>query len=344
VLDYLRSNSSSYEFLLLLGTTIQQLKNSLPGGTFLDDMPLPRKWLILISCLLVGTFVWLMEPRFLVEPNDIFDIQVSTNSNQYNASNYIQEDSLQNHGVNHTPEDLNRDNGTDYSSEDSHQDDNAVLALEDLNQDDDANIISEDFQQDDSVVHSLGDLNQDNDANIISEDLQHDDDRIDMSEELNQDKGKHHASEKKKVDSPWGAIGTILYQPGVVKPVGEVYTKTIIVPKTREDNVEWIADNFGEDPNVRSVIYAVDDADTAFHTPMNKGHEVMAYLTFIIEHYDRLSDVNIFLHSHQYAWHNNDLLDNDAVQMIRRLSPERVQRVGYMNMRCHWGPGCPSVS
>jgi hypothetical protein len=259
-----------------------------------------------------------MEPRFLVKPNDPFDIQLSTDSNQYNAANYIPEDSLQSHSVTHTPEDLDGDNGTNYSSEDLHQDD--------------------------GVVHTLEDLNQGNGANIIPEDSQQDDDKIHMPEELNQDNGKYYESEEKKVDSPWGAVGTVPYQPGVVKPVGEVYTKTIIVPKTREDNVEWISDHFGEDPNVHSVIYAVDDADTAFHTPMNKGHEVMAYLTFIIEHYDRLSDVNIFLHSHQYAWHNNDLLDNDAVQMIRRLSPERVQRVGYMNMRCHWGPGCPSVS
>lgn len=62
----------------------------------------------------------------------------------------------------------------------------------------------------------------------------------------------------------------------------------------------------------------------------NKGHEVMAYLSYIIDHYNNLSDVNIFLHSHRYAWHNNDLLGGDAVQMVKRLSAERVQREGFM--------------
>ena len=47
------------------------------------------------------------------------------------------------------------------------------------------------------------------------------------------------------------------------------------------------------------------------------------------------------MHSHRYSWHNNELLERDAVQMISRLSAERVQREGYMNMRCHWDPGCP---
>ena len=68
----------------------------------------------------------------------------------------------------------------------------------------------------------------------------------------------------------------------------------------------------------------------------------MIYLTYIIEHYDALPDISIFMHSHRYAWHNNDILDKDAAQMITRLSPAHVQREGYTNMRCHWDPGCPS--
>ena len=144
-------------------------------------------------------------------------------------------------------------------------------------------------------------------------------------------------------DRVWRPTLTPEYKPGTVKPIGEPYTKSVIVPKTKGDDVEWIAENFGDAPNFRSFIYSVDDSRADLHTPRNKGHEVMVYLSFIIDNYSDLSDVNIFLHSHQFSWHNNDLLDNDIVQMITRLSSERVQRVGYMNMRCHWGPGCPSV-
>lgn len=43
----------------------------------------------------------------------------------------------------------------------------------------------------------------------------------------------------------------------------------------------------------------------------------------------------------QHAWHNNMLLGLDAVQMLKRLNPARVARLGYMNLRCHHEPGCP---
>jgi len=70
---------------------------------------------------------------------------------------------------------------------------------------------------------------------------------------------------------------------------------------------------------------------------------VMAYLTYIIEEYDSLPDVSIFLHHHRIAWHNNDLLGNSIVETLQRLNINRVYRLGgYMNLRCNWDPGCPT--
>jgi hypothetical protein len=132
------------------------------------------------------------------------------------------------------------------------------------------------------------------------------------------------------------------FRQGVPKPIGAPYTKALIVPRTKSENVGWIDENFGHSEYFKSYIYTVDDVDSKYHPPKNKGHEVMVYLSHIIENYHNLSDVNMFMHSHRHAWHNDDLLDNDAVQMISRLSSERVTREGFMNMRCHWNPGCPS--
>lgn len=129
------------------------------------------------------------------------------------------------------------------------------------------------------------------------------------------------------------------FRPGVAKPPGSTYSKMLIVPRMSEEDVSWIHEAFGDD--LQTSIYVADDPSAAHHPPKNKGHEVMIYLTYIIENYDSLADVNIFMHSHRWSWHNDDLLDNDAVPMIQRLSAERVQREGYMNMRCHWSPGCP---
>ena len=166
---------------------------------------------------------------------------------------------------------------------------------------------------------------------------------IPISEALKADLDNPVSSDENIEDPSWDPRETTAYKPGTLKPVGEAYTKKIIVPKTKDDDVAWIKENFGDDPNLRYAVYVVDDVTAEFHTPTNKGHEVLVYLTFIIEQYHNLSDVNIFLHSHRYTWHNNEFLGGDAVQMISRLSSERVQREGYMNLRCHWEPGCPSV-
>lgn len=137
-----------------------------------------------------------------------------------------------------------------------------------------------------------------------------------------------------------------LFIPGTVKPAGSDYSKTVVIPRLSSENTSWIEQELGDIlyPNgpLQTAIYVVDDSHAALHPPKNKGHEVMVYLSYIIDHYDNLPDVAMFMHSHRYAWHNNDVLDNDAAQMIRFLSAERVTREGYMNLRCHWDPGCPA--
>lgn len=133
-----------------------------------------------------------------------------------------------------------------------------------------------------------------------------------------------------------------VFGPGRPQPVGYSYTKTLVVPKTSDEDTDWILEYFGDSETIKHAIYTVNDVNATLHPPKNKGHEVMVYLSYIIDHYDNLSDVNIFMHSHRFAWHNNELLELDAVQMVSRLSAERVQREGYMNMRCDWDPGCPN--
>jgi hypothetical protein len=133
-----------------------------------------------------------------------------------------------------------------------------------------------------------------------------------------------------------------VFKPGKLKPGGSSYTKMLVVPRTTIEDVTWIAENFGDQHQaIGATVYVVDDPHAPIRPPKNKGHEVMVYLSYIIDHYESLADVNIFMHSHRQTWHNDEILDNDAVQMINRLSPERVQREGYMNMRCQWDPGCP---
>jgi hypothetical protein len=119
---------------------------------------------------------------------------------------------------------------------------------------------------------------------------------------------------------------------------GPKYTRTLVIPRLKSENVSWIKEEL---PGLDTAIYVMDDPDAPLHPPKNKGNEAMAYLTYIIDHYEKLPDIIIFMHAHRFAWHNNDILGNDAAEMVRRLSSEHVMRQGYMNLRCHWKPGCP---
>lgn len=153
--------------------------------------------------------------------------------------------------------------------------------------------------------------------------------------------GQRKALEEQNKHGNSRPVGGNPYESGVPKPVGSTYTKFIVLPQLKADDTNWLNEAFENDPNINWARYIVDDMEATYHPPKNKGHEVMVYLSYIIDHYHNLSDVTIFMHGHRFAWHNNELLDGDAVQMISRLSSERVYREGFVNMRCDWEPGCP---
>lgn len=77
--------------------------------------------------------------------------------------------------------------------------------------------------------------------------------------------------------------------------------------------------------------------------PENKGHEAMAYLTYIIDHYDSLPSILLFLHAHRdgywKAWHTDAPL-HDNVLAARALQLPFVEEQGYVNLRCKLHPGC----
>jgi Protein of unknown function (DUF3431) len=116
-----------------------------------------------------------------------------------------------------------------------------------------------------------------------------------------------------------------------------------VIARTLDESIEWLTNDYNltHDPHLTLSIYTVDDPESTPRVPSNKGHEVMPYLTHIIDNYFNLTDVTLFMHAHRWTWHNNDLLYSDAKLMVQSLSSEKVVRDGYMNLRCHLDPGCP---
>lgn len=128
------------------------------------------------------------------------------------------------------------------------------------------------------------------------------------------------------------------FRHGTPKSSNSRYTHVVVVPRLKQDNISWIADEL---PEINTAIYVVDDSTAPLHPPRNKGHEVMIYMTYVIDHYYDLPDIIVFMHAHRWTHHNIDLLGHDAAEMLRRLSSAYVIRQGYVNMRCRWSPGCP---
>jgi hypothetical protein len=95
-------------------------------------------------------------------------------------------------------------------------------------------------------------------------------------------------------------------------------------------------------------IYSADEATTTttsgyLPVPANRGHEAMAYLTFLIDNYaDFPAAGAVFVHGSRWAWHN-DAPDYDNAALLAALNVSRALAPwGYHNMRCDWSAStCP---
>lgn len=128
------------------------------------------------------------------------------------------------------------------------------------------------------------------------------------------------------------------FETGKLYPPGHRYTMMVVVPKKKAESTQWLDDDL---PNIPKAVYVVDDPNAPLRPPKNKGHEAIVYLSYIIDFYEDLPDISLFIHSHRFAWHTNDLFENDMVANIQRLIPQHVVRHGFLNLRCQWYPGCP---
>jgi hypothetical protein len=87
----------------------------------------------------------------------------------------------------------------------------------------------------------------------------------------------------------------------------------------------------------------LDATSTHLQVPANRGHEAMAYLTFIIDNYDHIPAAGaVFVHGSRWAWHN-DAPDYDNAALLTALNVSAaLDPWGYHNLRCDWSAStCP---
>ena len=108
-----------------------------------------------------------------------------------------------------------------------------------------------------------------------------------------------------------------------VSPPEPIFSKEFVVASLKEDDTSWLHEHF---PDWKANIYVVNDKAAKLTVPINKGREAMVYLTYvalsfhllcitchfsmnnryIIDNYDMLPNVMVFIHSLRYQWHNDD--------------------------------------
>ncbi|TVY81383.1 hypothetical protein LSUE1_G005564 [Lachnellula suecica] len=120
--------------------------------------------------------------------------------------------------------------------------------------------------------------------------------------------------------------------------VDKLPSKTFVVASVGKDDTSWIRQNFADWQVAR---YIVDDEAADLTVPANKGQEAMAYLTYIIDTYENLPDLSVFMHSARWQWHNDDPL-YDGIPMLKNLQLPYIISQGYTNLRCVWLLGCPA--
>ena len=119
--------------------------------------------------------------------------------------------------------------------------------------------------------------------------------------------------------------------------------KVVVMAKMEKQDTSWVV---RELPDWQHAIYTVDASHAPSNnltTPANKGREAMAYLTYIVDHYDNLPAIITFIHPHRdgllAAWHTDHPTHSNSLS-LRALQLDFVKQNGYVNLRCRWNPGC----
>lgn len=83
---------------------------------------------------------------------------------------------------------------------------------------------------------------------------------------------------------------------------------------------------------------------TKLRVPANRGHEAMAYLTFLIDNYDNIPAAGaVFVHGSRFAWHNDSPRYDNAELLAALNTTSALAQSGYHNLRCDWSAStCPA--
>ncbi|KAJ5223276.1 hypothetical protein N7468_007818, partial [Penicillium chermesinum] len=120
--------------------------------------------------------------------------------------------------------------------------------------------------------------------------------------------------------------------------VSPMTDRVVVLGKMSWEDTDWLDEEL---PEWQHAVYTVNDPNADLTVQENKGKESNVYLQYIVDNYDKLPQYMVFLHAHQFSYHV-EFEEQDNALSVKRLQLDYVKKVGYANLRCDWGPGCPN--
>jgi hypothetical protein len=100
---------------------------------------------------------------------------------------------------------------------------------------------------------------------------------------------------------------------------------TLVVAHYTED-LDWLK-------NISNMnIKVISRKGVPPRTPPNKGNEASAYLEYIIQNYDTLSDYTVFVHGHRSDWHHLEPMDKKLNRILFDRPYRNINELGLTRL------------
>jgi Protein of unknown function (DUF3431) len=120
----------------------------------------------------------------------------------------------------------------------------------------------------------------------------------------------------------------------------------LVVARIQDEDAFWLDDLFETyHLCICTADAPLDESLDYLQVPANRGHEAMAYLTFMIDNYEHVpAACAVFLHGSRFAWHKDGQdYDNRAILAALNVS-SALAPLGYRNLCCDWSTSTCSPS
>ena len=99
----------------------------------------------------------------------------------------------------------------------------------------------------------------------------------------------------------------------------------VIVSNHCAEDLSWLHNQ----EKYKFVVCSKTNPNSHIYLPKNAACEVEAYLTYIVQNYDSLPQTVVFVHGHEYAWHQN----GTVMQLLEQLGDLTKYKCENINNR-----------